>query len=39
MAIVRSVFGLELAQWEQNHCVRLFALPGQGRELFARPAG
>lgn len=39
MAIVGSVFGLELVQWEQSHGVRLFALPGQGRELFVRAAG
>jgi hypothetical protein len=38
MAIVGAVFGLELVQWEQSRGVRLFALPGQGRELFVRPA-
>ena len=38
MAVVGSVFGFELVQWEQTRGVRLFALPGQGRELFARQA-
>jgi hypothetical protein len=38
MAIVGAIFGLELVQWEQSRGVRLFALPGQGRELFVRPA-
>jgi hypothetical protein len=37
MAIVGAVFGLELVQWEESRGVRLFALPGQGRELFVRP--
>lgn len=37
MAIVGAVFGLELVQWEQSRGVRLFGLPGQGRELFVRP--
>ena len=32
------IFGLQLVQWEQSRGVRLFALPGQGRELFVRPA-
>ncbi|HKB19758.1 MAG TPA: hypothetical protein VKC65_02010 [Gaiellaceae bacterium] len=39
MAIVGAVFGVELVQWEQSRGVRLFALPGPGRELFVRPAG
>jgi hypothetical protein len=39
MAIVGTVFGLELVQWEQSRGVRLFALPGRGRELFVRLAG
>ena len=39
MAIVGTVFGLEVVRWEQGRGVRLFALPGQGRELFVRPAG
>lgn len=38
MAVVGSVFGFELVQWEESRGVRLFALPGQGRELFARQA-
>jgi hypothetical protein len=37
MAVVGAMFALELVQWEQSRGVRLFALPGQSRELFARP--
>jgi len=33
MAVVGAFFGYELVQWEQSRGVRLFALPGQGREL------
>jgi hypothetical protein len=36
MAVVGAIFGYELVRWEQSRGVRLFALPGQGRELFAR---
>jgi len=36
MTVVGAIFGYELIQWEQSRGVRLFALPGQGRELFAR---
>jgi hypothetical protein len=38
MAVVGCIFGYELVQWEQSRGVRLFALPGQGRGLFVRPA-
>jgi hypothetical protein len=38
MAVVGGIFGYELVQWEQTRGVRLFALPGQGHELFVRPA-
>jgi len=38
MAVVGGIFGYELVQWEQTRGVRLFALPGQGRKLFVRPA-
>ena len=38
MAVVGSIFGFELVQWEQSRRVRLFALPGPGRELYVRPA-
>ena len=31
-----AIFGFELVQWEESRGVRLFALPGQGRELFVR---
>ena len=36
MAVIGAFFGYELVQWEQSRGVRLFALPGQGRELFVR---
>jgi hypothetical protein len=39
MAIVGSVFGLELVQWEQSRGVRLFTLADRGGELFVRPTG
>ena len=38
MAVVGGIFGCELVQWEQSRGVRLFALPGRGRELYVRPA-
>jgi len=38
MAVGGGVFGYEVFQWEQARGVRLFALPGRGRELFVRPA-
>ena len=38
MAVVGSIFGYELVQWEQSHGVRLLAPPGLSRELFVRPA-
>ena len=39
MAVVGGIFGYELVQWELRRRVRLFALPGHGRELYVRPAG
>ncbi len=39
MAVVGGIFGYELVQWEQRRRVRLFALPGHGRELYVRSAG
>jgi hypothetical protein len=38
MAVVGGFFAYELVQWEQSRGVRLFAVPGQGRELYVRSA-